>query len=182
MRITHFILGVAAVVSANVAQAECALPNWFLDGLGREPLSIGERCEFENAGSWKSPLEGGPLIGFAGSLVAQRITDLTCGATQVLWVADCETGEALVFFGQLCGGPDITVPNSTVSCFDGPDGLLEMSQSSSLSQLREAARRNDIRTKSEHISDRLNGLPFNRRPSPNCGCKLYYPDSPGAKL
>ncbi len=182
MRFTHVILGMVAIVSASAAQAECALPNWFLDGLGREPLSVGERCEFENAGSWKSPLEGGPVTGFAGSLVAQRITDLTCGSTQELWVADCETGEALVFSGTLCGGLPLTVPVSTVSCFDGPDGLLEMSQSSSLSQLAEAAKKHGIRTKSETISDRLKNLPFNRRPSPACGCKLHYPDSPGAKL
>ncbi len=183
MRFLPTITCLAAVVCAGTTAAgECTLLNWFQDALGRAPMTIGDRCEFENAGSWKSPVEGGPVIAFSDSLIAQPITDLTCGAINDLWIADCATGDAVTFHGNLCGGAALTIPYTSIGCFDGPDGLLEMTQSSTLSQLTASAEKNGITAKVEKIEDHLDDLPRSRRPEPTCGCKLYYPDSPGAKL
>lgn len=183
MKLLVTITAVAAVLGAGAAAAgECLQPNWFQDALGRAPLTIGERCEFENAGSWKAPVEGGPVTAFSDSLVAQPITDLSCGAVNELWVADCATGDTATFHGTLCGGAALTIPHTSVGCFDGPDGLLEMTQSSTLSQLIASAEKNGITAKAGRIEDQLSEIPRHRRPEPTCGCKLYYPDSPGAKL
>ncbi len=164
------------------AIAECGLPNWFRDALGRAPMTTGDQCRFENAGNWRWTTEGGPVTAFGGSLVAQKLTTFGCGKDEEIRVSDCETGELVTFFGTTCGGPILTIPFSTVECFDGTDGLLQMSQSSTLSQLAESAERNGVQFRSETISEQFEDFPINRRPKANCGCKLYYPDSPGAKL
>jgi hypothetical protein len=169
-------------VLATAASAECYGPSWFRDALGRAPLSVGDQCDFANAGGWRWTAKGGPITAFGDSLVAQKVTTLSCARDEEIWVADCQTGEVVTFLGTLCRGPASTAPYSTVRCFDGVGGLLKMSQSSTLSQLVKAAEESEITMKTGTISDQFGDFPFNRRPNPACGCKLYYPDSPGAKL
>jgi len=166
------MVALGAGLGGPPAQAECVLPNFFIDGLGREALNVGTRCAFDHAGRWNDPAYGGPVTRFASSLTAQRITDGYCPGDNSIVVADCQTESVVVFHGNQCDREGL-IPDlpSTVECFDGPDGRLEMTQQSTLEQLIATASKNNIRVSYGPPKWIAEAPPW-RRIDPLCGCGL----------
>lgn len=97
-------------------------------------------------------------------------------------VSDCLKGETKVVWAK----PDPQVSTGCGGTFDmaihlSPAGPIDVDNAMSLTVLKNDIEANGF-TLDETFLDTLGLYPPDDRIDYTCGCKLYYPDSPGAKL
>ena len=142
-------------------------------------------CSFEYGGN-RDEVAGGPTVDLGDGRIAQnqywnwigRSTTVQRGLGSVFLV-DCGTGETAEVFGWLVSetscGPDYSMEGVVA-----PDGPLDLHHGANLSEFVEQAEKLDIAVRLDAIT-----ISDDLRPRNNvdffCGCRLFYPDSPGAR-
>ncbi|WP_170409240.1 hypothetical protein [Ruegeria atlantica] len=162
---------VAVLISAVGAEASaCSIV--FLKPWQNERVVQETDCSFKNGGD-QDWIQGGASLDLGNGFVGQKID-------RSVNVIDCNNRTGINISGPVVGltscGPSIDVDE----IWPLPTGLVPTAEGR-LADLAERASRRDLavyfdvneRFKTEKRKDRFDQL---------CGCKLYYPDSPGAKL
>ncbi len=155
-------------------------------------MKVDKTCGFKNAGrgKWGHGFGTG-AVDLGNGLVSQEITFGPHGCTSIsfLSVMDCNAGKGIALSGAefpqkptkglhmvAAGAYREKVENILV-----PKGYLDLSKVSNLQNLKSLAAKNEI-----EMTEDMNALyrenPEMKRYRYSCGCKLHYPDSPGAKL
>jgi hypothetical protein len=156
-------------------------PYYLIKKLTRKPLTTGEHCSFENAGSVTDPISGGPVIEIGGGKIGQAISINTAchGYLEELLFVDCAEAVAVVLAPM--SNPYAANAYRTISEMQFPTGPIHLTKSMTVAKLIKTAMAYDIGVEDD-LSGWLSRVNPQRRFDYLCGCKLYYPDSAGAKL
>ncbi len=140
-------------------------------------------CSFEYGGN-RDEVAGGPAVDLGDGRIVQNqywISRSSTGRRDLgsTFLVDCGTGETAEVLGWLASetscGPDYSMEGVVA-----PDGPLDLHHGANLSEFVEQAERLDIRAWLDAIT-----ISDDLRPRNNvdffCGCRLFYPDSPGAR-
>ena len=169
---------------------------------GRKKLTVEADCAFKNAGYNRHYIfEGDPVVDFGNGRVGQRfISGGQCLTRRNLFLMDCSTGDAIVIGGKRVG--EVKVDNESESPETGqkivtsqpdqqasndlilePLGPVRIDARTTVADVMNMAKKYNYRATSninhfvrEHARYKRRDFDY------TCGCKLYYPDSPGAKL
>ncbi len=149
------------------------LPNCAFDRAGRGPYGFGYAKEAQKIG---------------GGLVAQSIHfGGCCNHKNALLVTDCGRSEAALFYGN--SGPLSAVgiegfTFSSIEYIQPPHGPIALTSKSTIPGLIAKAKKGNVYWSGDVavLWKRQGSLPPNiKRFDPYCGCKLHYPETPGAK-
>jgi len=147
-----------------------------------QPVEVTAQCAFSKGGV-NDDLRGDDAVDLGGGRVAQN---LFYNNFAVL-VSDCESREATMFYAPVdeskgpfstCG-PDDFLPTL------GPDAIVDLAAGATLTELVEIVKPAGLR-EADPIRA-LNTAPWGKavprkdRIDLLCGCKVFYPDSPGAR-
>lgn len=183
MRTTHLVSLATALASVGGGAIACQL--W--PPLGQAsyrrsspPIEVSADCSFEHAGL-QNEHAGGPANDLGNGRISQNL-----GSEYEVMVADCETKQAILLssptkvVNDVCGPTDVWL--GPVS---GPKGYLTLKEGETLEDLVRIAKARSVKVNVDAGSINIDpwGDVVRRREFVNlfCGCKLYYPDSPGAK-
>ncbi|MDA7963059.1 hypothetical protein [Ruegeria sp.] len=160
-----------------------------------EKLVVEKSCAFSKGGRKKyDTFSGEPVIDLGNGHIAQKlITGTNCMSRLNLFVSDCSTGQGIVVFGKRVGPVKKSDESGhkTVSSAQGPDATIDLLQEplGPLGLNSQTTLLDVRRTSIEHNYRAETNLRWffsrhetRKRIDYTCGCKLYYPDSPGAKL
>ncbi len=156
-----------------------------------EPVVIGQRCEMSNVGI-RDRVKTGAAMALGGSRFYQVIDH---GEGQVIdvIVGDCASREVIRVFSfeewsiEKLDSACNLVGREPVSLLE-PNGPFSLTEGSTIAELKtHLSAYSDQVTIDENLEPLLlddlgKKVPKKDRFDPLCGCKLYYPDSPGAKL
>ncbi|WP_282119189.1 hypothetical protein [Ruegeria atlantica] len=169
---------------------------------GWKKLEVETSCAFKNAGHGRHySFSGEPVVDFGNGRVGQRlISGDLCHSRQNLYFPDCSLGESIIITGKRIGplktdgeietensGPKtLSAPNSTKVSHEltlEPLGPVRISAQTTVTEVLDIATKNNYRA-TFLISEFFQAFAptTHRHLDSACGCKLYYPDSPGAKL
>ncbi|SFJ27980.1 hypothetical protein [Jannaschia pohangensis] len=149
---------------------------------GSRPVEVTAQCAFTNGGG-SDNLSGGDAVDLGNGRVAQS---LLYNNVAVL-VSDCQSREATMFYAPVdeSKGPFTTCGPTDFLTTLGPDAIVDLSAGATLTELVEIVTPAGLR-ETDPIRA-LNTAPWGK-PVPRkdridllCGCKLFYPDSPGAR-
>jgi hypothetical protein len=153
------------------------------EALRDRPAVQAPDCSFQYGGN-RDEVAGGPAVDLGHGRIAQDqywISGVTTGQRELesTFLVDCSTGETAEVYGWLeaetnCGS------EYSMEGVVAPDGPLDLRHGPNLSALVERAESLEIWAQLDaiRISDDLrsrNSVDF------FCGCRLFYPDSPGAR-
>ncbi|WP_147235135.1 hypothetical protein [Ruegeria sp. A3M17] len=167
------MVAIALTASESFACSPAFKPWWW-----NKKVNMSRDCSFVGGGR-DDFLGGEPAQDLGAGRISQVVSDF--GAETAV-VSDCETGEQVQVNGFWREAESAACQSSTkVVRYLKPNGSLDLSLGASIKELS-----------SEIVSlgySVRQGVTFDdRRARPRdypdffCGCKLYYPDSPGAKL
>jgi hypothetical protein len=126
---------------------------------------------------------GGPARDIGNGRIGQKIVPSEmCGPSEALLFLDCTTGETIAIRGV--PSPlyeDSSLAGSFIEFIQAPYGPIRLNAQSTVAELKETAKANDLDV-IEDAPDLLAGTRKRDRYDAYCGCKLYYPDSAGAKI
>lgn len=164
-------LSAAVLISAIGAEASaCSIV--FLKPWQNERVLQKEDCSFVNGGD-QDWIEGGASVDLGNGFVGQNIE-------RSVNVVDCNNRTGINISGPVVGmtscGPSIDVDK----IWPLPPGLVPKVEGR-LAELAIRASRRDLAVQYD-LNERFKADRRKDRFSQLCGCKLYYPDSPGAKL
>lgn len=154
------------------------------------PAKTAKDCSFRKSGHDKlsRSFRGNPARDIGGGRIAQVLTGGSYDASgEMLLFADCSAGDAAVFWQleTLNGGPVISSCTGSatlaVTELQPPNGPIALRPNTTVESLVAASNNTFVlvETDFDAFFRKIRG---NDRFDPLCGCKLYYPDSPGAKL
>ena len=156
-------------------------------GEAAPPPSFGANCSFTvphhltpGAG-----ISGTPTVNIGGGRIGQRVSqDSPCGYSEEVWILDCNSGEQIGIAGPTEAGGNF---NGLAELLYPPHGTLRLSPETTVPDIAAMAdsggythwpdilaRLYEIR----RVSDP--DLPSLTQLTPACGCRMFYPDSPGA--
>lgn len=147
------------------------------------PLQLGAQCEYSNAGrdDYYDGYAGRPVIDLGGGKIAQvRSFNGSCTAHEELIVADCNAAQVITIAGVAPPDRRENLSESTfvkhLQRYGG--GPIALSAATTVPELAAMSRRAGFTLTLDPmgLSDQGPG----NRVNPFCGCKRYYPDSPGA--
>jgi hypothetical protein len=143
-------------------------------------IAVGADCSFTEAGHTFHLDGSGPAPkDLGGGRIGQRWTWATnCGAREELVVVDCTTREAIGIEGRPY--EQGTIGGTSVDLLYAPKGPIRLTARSTVPALAAIASAAGL-TAWTDVSARLRDLKPRNRPDPYCGCRLFYPDSDGAK-
>lgn len=149
---------------------------------GNAPINVNADCSFDRAGKALNKLgEGGASKANGKGLVSQVVRfGEGCAIHEYLIVTDCNSGQALLIKGPKYpyGGGSSVIDSAEVLL--KPHGPLNLERERSLEAIAAKARSAGALATSD-ASTFIASLRKKDRFDPLCGCKLFYPDSEGAK-
>ena len=123
-------------------------------------------------------ITGKPARNIGGGRIGQRIiVDGGCGKTEDVVFYDCNSGEGLWIAGRDYGD-DLSGGRDADALFP-PQGALVLSPTTSIADLAAIADREGY-THRRDLAVFLTEFFGKDIPDPACGCRVLYPDSPGA--
>ena len=140
-------------------------------------------CSYAHAEGSLGDYSGGPAVDIGGGRVAQKLNfyDHYCSDYEKLFVAICESGEAAIFEGV----EDVTTSARIIGASHGeikwiqpPYGPIALTPIAEIDDLISVAQEADIPV--ERLSSLSIGEGRNRVDL-SCACRLFYPDTPGAR-
>jgi hypothetical protein len=145
-----------------------------------EPIRVGADCSYENAGhTFYNDVTGSAAVKVGNGLIAYEVTQLSnCGYSEHLVVVDCNSGEMIGIEGK--AWENGTFGGTRASLLYPPKGAVRLNAKTTIDGLVTLAERKGY-TYWLDVEARLAALKKKNRPNPNCGCKLFYPDSAGAQ-
>lgn len=157
-------------------------------GEGIFPVARGQYCSFAFAGEYDNYF-GTPVNKIKSGLLVQTVHSLdACNPETNLVITDCQNVQAAILLGK---GPypeegQAHIAGYTPSLIGhhlAPEGPLVLSKIDNVSDLRAQASEIGLRSYDESEFEEFYEYRLgNDSIDAFCGCKLYYPDSPGAKL
>ncbi|WP_420584434.1 hypothetical protein [Ruegeria sp.] len=176
------LISEVAVAACLVGHCEPTQPIIHFD----KPAKVKKDCSFTDAGDgWSSDFYGGSAANIGGGRVGQRLVlDAACVRSESVMVVDCNTKEFIQIRG-VCTPPDPETAGFlglySADLLYPPRGQLKLNSNTRVEDLANLSKRAgyDHWDSSEDFMSRAKRK---NRINPFCGCKLYYPDSPGAKL
>lgn len=157
-----------------------------------DPVTVAGDCSFENAGA--DPLGyvhdrrwGRPAQDIGNFLVIQRHRQDSgaCDTVETLEIVDCRSARVLWLEGEqptnavMIGGQSVW---KTLDAVLYPTGRFAIRQGWTFDEIMAEADRLDVTV--EEVGDYYREASTSVRwdiPDPMCGCRLFYPDSPGAR-
>lgn len=158
----------------------------------RPPIKIKSDCSFEMTGykvyrgedgtllAWDDAGGGDAVFDKGNGRISQRITAWEgCAADEKLLVVDCSTDEAVLIKGRRAPEDrENDFAYSTIENIQPPYGPIEVTGETQITSLARQARVNDIIVIPE-VSQFFETA-TRKQYDHSCGCKLFYPGSPGA--
>jgi hypothetical protein len=126
-------------------------------------------------------IRGGKAIDIGDGRVGQKlIMDYGCQTSEHLLFAECNTGNALLVAGEEV--PDYILGGgySSIARIQPPYGPIALTARSTVDEVAEIAEANGYSYTRDVMADPMTMARFQRY-DPFIGCKLFYPDSPGAR-
>jgi hypothetical protein len=157
-------------------------------------IKVSSDCSFVNGGTFDNHeiVRGLPAEDIGNGRISQIFeTVRTCGRQETLLFAECNTREAVLINGAAKGGeqtadglvlpmPVAGAHEATVYAILAPNGEVRIGPQATVTSVTSDAEREGV-----VIHRDLNLYLSNMRPrnrfDPLCGCKIYYPDSAGAR-
>jgi hypothetical protein len=183
----HFIpsLLIAAITAATALPSlACEVTGndiWTLKRkLTRKPFAVDTDCSFKNAGGVHSETFGGPAVDIGEGRTAQAISakNVCTGLAERLLFVDCSNTASLLLQPK----EDYSLSRfQTVAEMLYPQGPIRITSDTTVAGLAEEAKALGIYV-IEDLDKWTSASKPNRRYDRYCGCKHFYPDSPGAKL
>lgn len=139
-------------------------------------------CSFVNAGKGQFGVgHGGPPVDLGGALVAQAVDfgAHACSVSESLIVTDCAAHELIILEGGQPSENALSHHNS-VKALQPPQGPIALRKLGSIKAIEKVSQLNGVEF-TQDFSSWLVSRKQLRKFDPYCGCKLYYPDSAGAK-
>lgn len=180
------LLVVQLAVLPNMAVACSPRVFWGPGILKDKPISIAADCSFEDAYVERirngphytmNKRLGGPVRDYGDGRIAQKITPSTlCARSEMLLFVDCNTGESVLIEGK----PDEYDHDRLIKYIQRPHGPISLGPKSTVAGLEQIAKEHDLDLV-EDVKAFLAGSNKRDRYDLACGCKLYYPESIGAK-
>ncbi|MFK7751997.1 MAG: hypothetical protein AB8B51_05565 [Sedimentitalea sp.] len=149
-------------------------------------IKVAADCSFRQGQyGFVGPFEGGKVVDIGNGKIGQRLSNFhdsgLCGIeNQQLFLMDCMTGADIVFEGAPRNG-DAANFGTDVAAIQHPKGPLTISPNMTFEKLAGTARRANIAFETGSIRARAKAIKRINQFDPACGCKLFYPDSVGAK-
>ena len=185
MDLRTFLLTIAGSLFFAQASIACSFnpppPEW-QQHLSSRAVAVGPSCSFENAGL-TDHISAGPAEDLGSGRVYQRVN----GQDHFVMFADCNTREVTLLWGP----PTPSAAEEVCGFFDdyeplvGDEALLPATTGESLLEFVAAARELGAteRDPIKYINETSSGKPVWRRDRVDllCGCKIFYPESPGAQ-
>ncbi len=185
------LLTLVACLTGNAALACSPAPA----NEGWKFKSVYPDSSFDKAGrgKWNS-FRGQPVVDLGNGRIGQRLSSGdACRSQQNLFFMDCSSAEGIVIGGQLVGsetivGADgkkvVSLPigvHESIELIQRPLGPIDLSEQTTVPELQSIVKNH--RYRSTTSLDTFFGRTVDQKKVDyTCGCKLYYPDSPGAKL
>lgn len=155
-----------------------------------KPLKTNPDCSFDSEFAYRrhgysavASVSGGVVRDLGNGRVAQRVTYAgSCNVTERLVFVDCMSMEFIAIVGE---PPDPSLPAAAgltekrVVEIQKPRGQIQLGSNSTVLGLAKIAEAQDY-DYTRDPNDLLEGLKRRNRFDPFCGCKLFYPDMPGA--
>lgn len=138
----------------------------------------GRRIKSENGKYWVLSYVGHAVMDIGGGRVAQVVSGLPdsyCPNNERLLFIDCTTSEAILLQGRSKGEGLLTVRQ--IQPPYGPIGLtkdITVGEVAAIATKHEISFTRDLEVMNANVIKRM-------RVNPYQGCKIFYPDSPGAK-
>ena len=140
-------------------------------------------CSYAHAEGSSGDFSGGPAVNIGDGRVAQKLTfdHHGCWVDERLFVANCAAGEAAIFDGIEDVTTDIRIEGASytkIGWIQPPHGPIALTPVVEIEQLLALAEISDIPTK------RLARWSFGEGRNEvelSCACRLFYPDTPGAR-
>ena len=148
-----------------------------------KPLRLLTDGSFENASADLVVL-GYPVRDRGNSRIAQKLEYRGwCGPSEQLLVVDCSTADLVVLLGK--PGPNSfnlgLGLSTTIDQIQKPIGPIEITSESTIPNLIKIAQQNDIEYYTDYVARQKQDKRKNRHDA-YYGCRLFYPDSAGAKM
>jgi hypothetical protein len=142
-------------------------------------IAVGADCSFTEAGStYELPISGRAAVDLGDGRIGQRLESSGyCTQSEFLLVVDCNRREMISITGVEYGN-DLTGGFSVDQLY-APRGAIRLSRRPSVGQLVSIAERAGYEYRLG-LPEFIDDLGRRNRPDPFCGCRLFYPDSPGA--
>lgn len=183
MTTSAIICALGASVVASVAMACEPLP----PHLVKDPkIRKSADCSFSE-GQWgyHGPHTGGPAVRIGEGKFAQKLTSFydggLCGIElERLLVVDCDKVQDVLFEGRERDPEAHSETGTEIRSIQPPKGPIALKASSSLEQLKTAAKRARIDFAENTVRGLAASTKRRNRFDPYCGCKLHYPQSQGA--
>ncbi|UUV05017.1 hypothetical protein [Ruegeria sp. YS9] len=140
-------------------------------------------CSFRNGGRGQFAIFGGkPVVDIGNGRVGQRIhSGEGCSPDESLFFMNCADGTGIVVEGLHYSSEIAGYAPSSIDLIQKPLGAIGLTSETTVSNVEEVATKNRY-TFTKEVRDFFGRSENHKRIDYTCGCKLYYPDSPGAKL
>lgn len=147
--------------------------------------SVAKDCSFKNAGRGASAhADGDPVVDMGNGMVRQDVTigSDACNSHETLVVIDCPSGQGVLVDGKATlDGPVIAGAwHTDVENILKPRGPIDLSSESTIDGLRKIAQDSGLDASTDLRAFYRKNSSM-KRIDYRCGCKLYYPNSRGAK-
>ena len=192
--LTTLAIGVPAIFAATSSASACS-GYWVLATRAelRQPLSVNPDGSFstvyanklvrdEQGGYRAVSLQGGAIRNLKNGRIGQKISSSHegCSGVEELLFVDCNALEGILLTGtrpevQISGGNFVSIAE-----IQYPKGPIAFTKDTTVAKVEAIAQKHDIyytRALYEHYDK----MPEHKRYNPYQGCKIFYPDSPGAK-
>ena len=177
------VLGLAIALIAlqgGMADASCSLaPKTLFGLLANKRVKQKPDCSYVNGGYYDGE-SGEAAIDLGNGRVMQRVVPPGPMISERVILLDCASGDSLVVHGKADPDRETSCGSSfEVRRYEKPDGPLDYGAGADLSELERVARRYEVvvygnaeaQNDDELLRDRVDYF---------CGCRLFYPGSPGA--
>jgi hypothetical protein len=132
---------------------------------------------------WGGFILGGRAIDIGDGRVGQKITKINgCRRTEYLLFVECLTGSGITIMGEYqsgSGGGDVEM--LSISTMQSPYGPIALRAATTVDEVDAVAKANDYKYTRDVMAD-VNKMIRPQRYDPFIGCKIFYPESPGAKM
>lgn len=174
-----FVCALIGISFAGMASACSAARDLF-----NNPITIHQDCSFENADTEAGPygrdmLLGGKAFDLVNTKVAQRISaGNSCMTLESLLVFDCGANEAIAIAAPFDDQDSVGI-TSSVKLLQPPYGPINLGNETTVASLTAIAQKHNYAFEVlGNDGDNTIGY-WDQFPS-GCGCKKFYPTSPGA--
>ena len=149
------------------------------------PITIYSDGSFKDASDDDSVtfLRSNPVRDIGGGRTGQVIETNggSCGLFQALLLVDCTTGQAIMINGvrpatQPADGPELF---ESTRALQPPEGPLALTAATTVPEVAALAAAQGWRVQAD-VPDMIAAMSAQNRYNPLMGCKIYYPDLPGA--